>query len=119
MPLDGGFAMPWGILFDPDGKKTDEMLGKENDEMAENDEDTPGSDVPGGGGNPGGFYEESMFGTSTWHSTTGAPDLHGAAARRKADQVLGGLPTDGITGNSGTYGDWDGGDVPGSERPGA
>ena len=61
----------------------------------------------GGGSGPGGYYEETIFGGKTWHSTNGSGDLHGQEAVDKADKVFGGPPTDGITGEPGYYGSWE------------
>jgi len=71
--------------------------------------DRGGAVEPDGPDGPNGYYEETIFGTSTWHNDLG-PDLHGAAARRKATEVFGPEgPHDGITGEPGFYGKWDDG----------
>jgi len=66
----------------------------------------PGGPPQGGGGtNPGGWYEEDIFGNATWHSYSGE-DLHGDEAKAKCDSMPQG-GRDGITGESPHY--WGGG----------
>jgi hypothetical protein len=92
--------MPWGSGggWGPKKKASGGGQGQQSQQGGQQPE---GGAQGGGSTNPGGFYEEDMFGNATWHSY-GGEDLHGDAAKKKIDgQPDGGR--DGITGESPHY----------------